>query len=187
MITIDGPISFLAGGGLALACREGKKIIDRDRLFYRGMTFQATILTPVILFFMVRFPDWEWNYLFDARAFFFDNTASPWGFVILAAATAAISGSFYLGFRASEYFIAQGRPKTALNMLGAVGALVAVIMAILHDQALHLGTLAEYRAGTATLLFLHVEFMVVQGVAGVLIAGAIAWIVRSTRRGAQVA
>lgn len=182
MITIDGPISFLAGAGLAVACADGKKIRDRDRTLYRGLLFQATVLTPIILYFMVRFPDWEWNYMFDARAFFFDRTDSPLGFVVLTVCTSLISAGFYLGFRVAESLLARGKRQGALRLLAGTGLLIGAIIAMMHDQALHMGSYAEYMSGTAPYTFTNVEFLIVQGVAGALIALSLGWIIRANRR-----
>lgn len=182
MITIDAPISFLAGAGLAVACADGNKVRDRDRTLYRGLLFQATLLTPMILYFMLRFPDWEWNYMFDARAFFLDRSDSPLGFAILVICTSLISAGFYLGFCAAEALLLKGKRQAALQLLAATGALIGLIIVIMHDQTLHLGTYAQYKNGNAPLLFTHIEFLIVQAIAALLIALSFGWIVRANRR-----
>ncbi|MEM9069603.1 MAG: hypothetical protein AAGE52_13910 [Myxococcota bacterium] len=184
MITIDAPISFLVGAALATARRDPEKpeVRNRDRLLHKGLLFQSTILTPVILFFMARFPDWEWNYFFDARAFFFDS-AGPWGFLVLTIVISLINLSFVAGFRFAEAAIRQGAPERAQQTVLGTGGIVLLTMAVLYDRSLHVGTFEEYQEASAQLIFLHGEFMVVLGVAGAVIAAGIATVLRSERGG----
>lgn len=183
MITVDGPISFLVGGGIALACRKraGAGVIDRDRTLLRGMLLQSLVLTPVILFFMVRYPDWEWNYLFDARAFFFDDGIGV-GAPLLALIAAAITASHWLGFRVVEALLQTGRIRIAGQLLVTVGILVGAVMAWMWEQTLWVGTLAEWQAGEATLIFLEPGFLAAQTVAGLLLVPGIAWIIWRARQ-----
>ncbi len=189
MITIDAPISFLIGASLAVSRRdpESHEVRGRDRLLHKGLLFQSTVLSPIILFFMSRFPDWEWNYLFDARSFFFEHTRSPLGFAVLAGVIAMVNASFYFGFRAAEMLVAKGAITAARRMIGACVLLVVAILAVLYDQSLHVGTFAEYGAGTATLIFHNPEFLTINAIAGPLIAASLWWIIRTEKDAVELA
>ena len=179
MITIDAPISFLVGGAIALATKDPLKaqIQDRSAVLLRGLILQSVILTPMILFFMLRFPDWEWNYMFDARQFFFANATPILGIGLLVVITALINVSFLAGFRLVEAFIIRNQTGRAVQTLVGTLLLVGVIMAVMFEQTLHLGTYAEYNAGSAQLVITNVEFVGVLGVSGVLLAVSGYWVV----------
>ena len=186
MITIDAPISFLVGASIAVARRndQGNAVQNRDRVLAKGLLFQSTILSPIILFFMARFPDWEWNYFFDARAFFFDGEGSA-GYATLALVVALVNASFWVGFRAAETLMHRGKLATARKMVLGTGVAILVIMAILYDQSLHVGTFSEFEGGRAGLMFAKLEFVLTLVVAGALIAVGIAWLIRSERQSAN--
>lgn len=179
MITIDFSISFMAGMGVALAARDTNgRIHNPDRALAAGMTYQGFFLTPVILYFMTRFPDWEWNYFFDAREFFFGMMAGAGGalppfsgavgplvFVLMAAFTIASHGA---GFALAAWLSARGSGRAARNLLAAVAAAVLVTTVALADQALHVGTYHLYHNGAAPLIFESWEFLATLAAAGVV-------------------
>ena len=186
MITIDAPISFLVGASIAVARRssDGTAVENRDRVLAKGLLFQSTVLSPIILFFMSRFPDWEWNYFFDARAFFFDGDGSA-GFAALAIVVALVNASFWVGFRTAEALMQRGKLATARKVVIGTGVAILVIMAILYDQSLHVGTFAQFERGEAGLMFAHVEFVTILVVAGALIAAGLTLLLRSERHSAN--
>lgn len=186
MITIDAPISFLVGAGIAVARRneQGTGVHNRDGVLAKGLLFQSTILSPIILFFMARFPDWEWNYFFDARAFFFDGDGSA-GFATLAIVVAMVNASFWVGFRAAEMLMQRGKLDVARKMVVGTGIAILVIMAILYDQSLHVGTFAQFEMGEAGLMFAHLEFVAILVIAAVLIAAGLTLLLRSERQSAN--
>jgi hypothetical protein len=180
MITIDLPISFLAGMGVAIAARDPGtgRIKNPDRAAAAGLAYQGLCLTPTILYFMTRFPDWEWNYFFAAGDFFFGmaagaggavppfwGAAGPFIFILLAAFTTA---SHMAGFALAARLIAHGRVRTARNTLAAVMVAVLITVAALADRALHVGTYHLYKSGNAPLFFDSGEFLVTLAVAGVV-------------------
>lgn len=186
MITIDAPISFLVGAGIAVARRrkDGRGVENRDRVLAKGLLFQSTILSPIILFFMSRFPDWEWNYFFDARAFFFDGEGSA-GYAALAIVVALVNFSFWVGFRVAETLMQRGKLDVARKMVVGTGIVILVIMAILYDQSLHVGTFAQFESGEAGLMFVHLEFVAILVIAGGLIAASLFFLLRSERQSAN--
>ena len=179
MITVDAPISFFVGGAIALACRSatGDKIRDRDKTLFHGFILQTVVLTPVILFFMLRFPDWEWNYFFDAKKFFFSEDSSL-GIWIISLVIAIMNLSYLLGFYVTETMIHKNQFVQPLVLLISVLLLMGGIMLSMIDQTLHIGTLAEYNNGDATLIFLSPAFLFAQTMAIILIAMGFKWIIR---------
>lgn len=171
MITVDGPISFFVGGAIALACRSatGDKVRDRDRTLFHGFILQTVVLTPVILFFMLRFPDWEWNYFFNAKEFFFGEDSS-FGIWIIVIVMALMNLSYLLGFYITEKMIKKDQFIQPVVMLASVLILMGVIMLSMIDQSLHIGTLEEYQNEEATLIFFNLSFLFAQTLAVVLIA-----------------
>jgi len=180
MITVDAPISFLVGGAIALACRSatGDKIRDRDRTLVHGLILQSVVLTPVILFFMLRFPDWEWNYMLDARRFFLEDNPSL-GIMLVVILVAVMNLSYLLGFYLTEKMIKKDQLLQPISLLVLVSISMLVVMLSMSDQALHIGTLEEYRSGTAPLIFFSPQFLIAQSIAGVLIALGIIAIIRA--------
>jgi hypothetical protein len=168
MITIDAPISFLLGSGLAYAASRQDKA-DFDAIFLKGLVLQACVLSPVILFFMLRFPDWEWNYMFDARQFFFGEGRLSIGAASIALILSLLNLTYIIGFKLSTKLIKLEKAQQVLYMLGGVGTLIAVIILAMLDQTLHIGTLAEYQNQTAGLIFFNIDFLLAQAGAGVLL------------------
>lgn len=183
MITIDGPISFLVGAGIAAACRRNDSVLDRDRTLLRGLVLQSLVLTPIILFFMIRFPDWEWNYLFDAKSFFFRDhpRLAP---LLLALIASVLTASYLIGFVVAERLMRGGRTKAVIALLAGTGGLVGLIMAVMWKQTLFIGTRAEWLANEAPLIFTVPDFLIAQTAAGILLSPAIAWIIRTARKSA---
>lgn len=183
MITVDAPICFLVGGGLALACRDGaqSRVRNRDRLLIRGLLFQSMLLSPVILYFMLRFPDWEWIYLFDARSFFFGGQGFALGSLLLVVAVALLNLSFYVGFRVVEWLVARHQVRWAQGLLIAVLLAMGAILLATFEQTVHVGSLAAYRAHEAPLVLNHLEFLLTQTIAAVLVAAALWWLIRTNQ------
>lgn len=173
MISVDLPISFLLGGGLALATQiQGQPDrYNRDKTLLQGMLIQSFFVSPIILYFLLRFPDWEWHYLFDARSFFFGSGGHAFGVLLIVALLAVLNYSFYLGFTVVERRLNEGRLVFAVGLLGGIGLAVVSVILLLLDRTLHLGTYAQYQNGEAKLIFTHLEFLMVMAVAGLLIAG----------------
>lgn len=169
MITIDAPISFLLGAGLAYAGSK-KNNPDYSAIFHKGFILQTCILTPVILFFMLRFPDWEWNYLFDAQAFFFGEDNKGLGAASIAAIAGLLNLTYIVGFTLARKLIEQGKQKRLLQLLLGTTALVIIIMLLMLEQTLHIGTLEEFNKGEAGLIFFNRDFLLAQSGAGVLLA-----------------
>jgi len=169
MITIDAPISFLLGSGLAYAASK-KENPDMPGVFFKGFILQTCVLTPVILFFMLRFADWEWNYMFNAQAFFFGEENPGLGATAIAVIAGLLNLTYILGFKFAEKATEQGKDKQVLMVLGGTGAAVLVTMLIMVDQTLHIGTLAEFNNGEAGLIFLNPSFLIAQTSAGILLA-----------------
>ncbi|MBV1873773.1 MAG: hypothetical protein KUG80_03275 [Gammaproteobacteria bacterium] len=116
MITVGGPISFLIGGAVAYACRSatGDKVRDRDRTLTNGLILQSVVLTPVILFFMLRFPDWGWDYMANAQALFLDDNPG-FGIMLTAVIVAVMNLSYLLGFHVTESMIKKSRRFSPLQ------------------------------------------------------------------------
>lgn len=171
MITIDAPISFLLGTGLALASSK-QKSADRGNVFYKGFILQSCILSPVILFFMLRFPDWEWNYFFDAQRFFLGPDNISIGATSIAILLALLNASYILGFKLASTLIDSNKVKILASIIVGTSALIVIIMLALLDQTLHIGTLAEFQAQSAGLIFLNRDFLIAQaGAVFLLTAG----------------
>ncbi len=168
MITVDAPISFLLGSGLALAASR-KEGSDFQSVFTQGFILQSCVLSPVILFFMLRFPDWEWNYLFDAKTFFFGEENLSAGAASIALLIAILNATYLLGFKLSESLIKQNKDRLVAGIIGGTAASILIIMLIMLDQTLHIGTLAEFNQGRAQLIFTNTDFLIAQAGAGIVL------------------
>jgi hypothetical protein len=177
MITIDAPISFLLGTGLALAASK-KEPEARKEVFLKGFILQSCVLTPMILFFMLRFPDWEWNYFFNAQEFFFSQENISLGAASISILLALISASYLLGFKLATHLIDQKSQKRLMVIMGSTVGGILLIMLILIEQTLHVGTLAEFENKTAGLIFLNRDFLIAQVGAVILLGGGIFFILK---------
>jgi hypothetical protein len=168
MITVDAPISFLLGSGLVLAVSQ-KDNIDIKETFYKGLILQTCVLSPVIIFFMLRFPDWEWNYLFDAQAFFFGEGRSRVGATSLALILALLNLTYIIGFKLGESLLEQQKTKALKIIIAATVSGILLTMLAMLEQTLHVGTLAEFENKTAGLIFFNIDFLIAQTGAGMLL------------------
>lgn len=176
MITIDFPISFLAGVGFALAANPdtsslggpGAKTCAPRCTLSPGLFYQALFLTPVIVYYMTRFADWEWHYLFDARRFFLTEVSATSSIVFCI--TIALTVLFHqMGFAIALRWVNQGNRSKAVG-LGIAAILVTIIVPLffLH-QATHVGLFAEYIAGTASPAWQHQEYIITLAVSGLIV------------------
>jgi hypothetical protein len=167
MITIDAPISFLLGAGLALAGNNKKK--DYEQVFLKGFILQSCVLSPVILFFMLRFPDWEWNYLFNAQKFFFGADNPGLGAATIALIIALLNLTYIFGFHFAKKLLEANKKNQLVLILGAVVGLVLTIMLVMFEQTLHVGTLAEFKSKSAPLIFVTRDFLLAQTAAVIML------------------
>ncbi len=180
MITIDAPISFLLGSGLAYAASK-KSNTNKNDVFLKGFILQSCVLSPVILFFMIRFADWEWNYLFNAHDFFFGRENLGIGATSIAVLIALLNATYILGFKLAVKLIDQGKEKQLLMMLAGTLGLVAIIMLIMLKETLHIGTLLEFQNEEAGLIFLNIEFLLAQTGAVILLGLGFMYTLKSTQ------
>lgn len=173
MITIDAPISFVLGSGLALMAQPETWPTVRSR----GYLLQTLVLTPVIAFFMMRFPDWEWNYMFGAEAFFFGE-GNTGGIVVFVVMLALMNASYMFGFHYAARLVHRGHREKAMRMVFGMLALIATIIVVMWRQTLYVGTISEFEAGTANLIFTEPAFLVAQGLAGTLLTLGTLWALR---------
>lgn len=178
MITIDAPISFLLGAGLALASAK-KESSNRNDIFHKGFILQSCVLSPVILFFMLRFPDWEWNYFFNAQEFFFGSENISIGALSIAILLALLNASYLLGFKIASSLIDKNKKKAVVSIIAATTASILLIMLLLLEQTLHIGTLAEFQNQEAGLIFFNRDFLIAQAGAGIVLTAGFLAIIKS--------
>ena len=127
---------------------------------------------------MIRFPDWEWNYMFDAKTFFFGEGRAAVGATSLAIILALLNLTYVAGFKLADSLLQAGKQKQLLIMLGAVLGVIGVIMLIMLKQTLHIGTLAEFESDTAGLIFGNRDFLMAQGSAVILLTVGFLWVLK---------
>jgi hypothetical protein len=126
MVGFDIPFSFVAAGTLSWRYRGARPDLP---ILYAG----AGVAVPGLAF-LERFPDWDCQYFVDASTL-------PLGFPAIFAAVVIIAG--YLGARAGACC-----PK----VVAGVAALLGLFTIVTAPRTAHIGTLAEYSAGTAPTL-----------------------------------
>lgn len=178
MITIDAPISFLLGAGLALAAKNKNK--NYEQVFLKGFILQSCVLSPVILFFMLRFPDWEWNYLFNAQQFFFGSENIGLGAATIALIIALLNLTYILGFQLAKKLLENNHKRQLVMILGGTLTLVLLIMLMMFEQTLYVGTLAEFKSKSAPLIFVTRDFLIAQTVAIILLAAGFSLILKTS-------
>lgn len=178
MITIDAPISFLLGAGLAMAGNNKSK--SYNEIFLKGLILQSCVLSPVILFFMLRFPDWEWNYMFNAQAFFFKPDNIGIGAATIAVIMALLNATYILGFQFAQKLLSKDMKRQLNTLLISVSVLILVIMGLMFEQTLYVGTLAEFESQSASLIFMTRDFLIAQTAAGVLLASGFSLILKTS-------
>ena len=132
MVGFDIPFAFVAAGALSWRYSEQHSSMP---LLYAS----AGVAVPGLAF-MEKFPEWDWQY-------FVDPSSLPVGAPAIFAATVIVCG--HLGALAGKRL-----PK----LVGAVGILLGIFTIATWPRTWHIGTRAEYLAGTAPTL--GTEFLV---------------------------
>ena len=126
MVGFDIPFAFVAAGAMTWRYDGARPELP---LLYAG----AGVAVPGLAF-MEKYPEWDWQY-------FVDPTALPVGTPAIFAATVILAG--YFGTKAGKR-----HPK----VVASVAMLLAVFTLVTLPRTWHLGTKAEYLAGTAPTL-----------------------------------
>lgn len=176
MITIDFPISFLAGVGFAFATKSAVSIpggpstaVPRERcILSPGLFYQAFFLTPVIVYFMTRYADWEWHYLFDARKFFLIEASATSS--ILFCITIALTVLFHqMGFAMTRRLLLGHQCRQAKVLaIAAILVTVGIPLFFLH-QATHVGLYADYLSGRTPAAWNDTEYLLTLVVSGLIV------------------
>ncbi len=145
MVGIDVPFAFLAAGAIG---RRGHGAT-------RALAYAGLGVAVPGLVFLQAWPAWDVHYLFEV------DTVPAWG---PAAFTAAVLVAGLAGHRWGAR-----RPRLLLAVAGLLGGLSALTW----HQTLHVGTYADYVAGTAPLL--PGAFLATLGGVGVLSGAGLAW------------
>jgi hypothetical protein len=148
----------------ALGARDGEA--PRSRLatpaFRAGALTQGVLMTVSVALYALS-DDWMWMYWADPARI-------PFGIEVLAFVMYAVA--FLAGFLLAPE-LERLRPGAAWWALGAVVVAVTAMELFAWDELTHLGTLAEFRAGTAG--GLDGTFLAVLGIGGplVIVLGAV--------------
>ena len=126
MVGFDIPFAFIAAGALTWRY-EGQR--PELPLLYAG----AGVAVPGLAF-MEKYPEWDWQY-------FVDPSTLPVGTPAIFGAVVIIAG--YLGIKAG---------KCCPKLVALVAGLLLMFTLATLPRTWHLGTKAEYLAGTAPTL-----------------------------------
>ena len=126
MLAFDIPFAFVAAGALSWRYPKGRADIP---LLFAG----AGVAAPGLAF-LEKYPDWDLQY-------FVDPSALPNGSFGMFAAAVVLMG--WLGAKAG-----RDHPK----VLAAMAGLLTIFTVATLPRTLHMGTRAEYLAGTAPTL-----------------------------------
>ena len=135
MVGFDIPFAFVAAGAMSWRYKGARPELP---LLYAS----AGVAVPGLAF-MEKYPEWDWQY-------FVDPTTLPIGTPAIFAAAVVLAG--YLGAKAGK-----SRPK----IVALVASLLGIFTLATLPRTWHLGTKAEYLAGTAPTL--GAEFLVFAG------------------------
>lgn len=140
MVQIDVALSAAVGATLALSARRALRSQPSAINPYLAwsLVFQAAVVVPAVLFFLVGWPGWDTMYWYDA------DTLPPW-LVPLTALLCLSAGA--LGFLAAQAAIRRGKDAVALGIAAAFNVPALAVIALWHERFLHVGSLQTFRNG----------------------------------------
>lgn len=143
---IDSPTLLLFGGIFARLNTEnvrGKADLLTSRWFVRGLFF-STVFVVAALWSYARAPDWMWMYYVDSGSL----SALDIVYILVFLYYIPYCLGYILGIWAEHW-----RKNLSLAVIGAAVLLNVYIIAVTFSRYSVVGSLEEYRAGTAAFLF----------------------------------
>lgn len=178
MFVIDTPISLLAGAAIAYkASNTDEKFENRDRAFARGLLLQSLLITPLTVFFLLRFPDWQLSYLIDAHTTMKTDTGAWMGLFFMI----WLNAFYVVGFNVAATLINTGRRQRVLQLIYALLAVITVVTTLVFDATLYLGSSSQYHAGTAPSSAANYEFLAVVFIGLPLWLAGYFWAIRAQK------
>lgn len=141
-LLIDPPFVLFLGVLFACALSLTSRVrIRHSRALWGGLAL-LTIFNIAVAFSYWHYPDWMWMYLF---------ASAQWSSWIQIGALVCIIAAYYLLFLLGFYWGIRSRVRFGRAWpIGLIFlALCGLVILVTFDQYYHVGSLAEYRAGTA--------------------------------------
>jgi hypothetical protein len=135
----------------------GRSAFSKEEMLGRWLValvvFQTLIFTPIFLYAVIFYPDWSVLYLFRPLQWL-EPFGLEWvfGLACLALAYAASIAGYILG----RHQVLVGKPDSPPVLVFVLCFLTIVSGIVLNNRLIHAGTLPEYRAGAAKLVFTRV-------------------------------
>lgn len=151
-IPMDTALSFTAGHVFAIAAQESIEQGNEEEekvCAWRARLFTALVVVPIGLYFLWRWPDWSYMY-FNGRY----SRSRVLG--ALGLSCYIVAGE--LGYQNASRLIKSGN-KVAAHASTVAAAMMTVLITLLgFDRLRWIGTIEDYRAGTAKDAFLKPGF-----------------------------
>ena len=177
-VPFDIPASFLFGAVIALACapqvrRSGNALLNP--YFLGAVLFEVFLFLPFGAYLYYFHTDWSWMYFFDPSQIE-SRTVKLLGFAALSGYLAAL----IVGFQLTQYLVRRDRTGAARLAALTVLAGLGLFSLLTSDRLLHIGSYADYAAGSAALLFRH-RVGYLNTMVGILMAGSLYFMIRTFR------
>jgi hypothetical protein len=147
MVQIDVTLSAAVGATLASAARvqlRAQKSLWTNDFLHSALVFSGLFLVPTLLYFLCSWPAWDTMYWFDR------DTLPGW---FVAASAAAFLLAAAGGFVLVHLLVQQGRERLAAALPALLLLPAGVVLAVWHEQFLHVGTQASFAAGAPVNFF----------------------------------
>ena len=135
----------------------GKSSIGQDeivgRWFVALVVYQTLVFTPIFLYSIIFYPDWSVLYLFMPTRLL-EPLGLEWLFGIFCLALTYVFA--IAGYLLGRHQVLAGRSDSPPVLIGVICFLIVVSGIVLNKRVIHSGTLFEYRAGAAKLVFTRV-------------------------------
>lgn len=166
-VPLDASLCLTAGHIFAVAGAEPMKESPEKaaECLNRSRIFTATVVAPVSLCFLFRWPHWSWMYTVRNR---------PRRAALVALASGLLMCANELGYRNAARLIVGDRDRAAAKEGAATLSLPLLIGLVGIRRLLRLGTIEEFEAGEAKFTLFSLDFLASVSLAGLAaVAGAL--------------
>ena len=172
MMIIDPPFALLLGASVALANSCGERLIpNRDKIFSRGLIAQALVISPLTLYYVVHFSDWECSYLFDAAAYF----SSATGHIALITFLIVLNALYIVSFKLAESWLASDKRHLVKGFIATMVAYCLFATAYFWEETSSSGVKAVFDTGSAPSALADTEFMISTAIIFISLTAAFVW------------
>jgi len=163
MFFMDIFLAFSFGGYPGMFMTNDKALNNRIRVKLRSACFLVYffLFEPMFAYFATRWSDWNWYYMFDSYAYFFNDSR----ILVIVFLAPFYFSFFWIGFICTEALIVAGKRRFAKVLHCSIFLSIGISHAIiLRNIFFYPGSLVEYEDGDHAALngFSNLEWLCMQ-------------------------